>query len=283
MKRVLIGICTFPGHAHCRDVYLEAINKMIAHAENNDIRVDTYVLWNGDQPHWGFDAFKVDEYVRNGERGIDMLANKQNIIRKRFLKGNYDYLFISETDTIPVEDTLTAFVNYDKDMISSPYIIESTNFAVAKIPTDNPKYAMFAKYAAENVIFQRNIDKPCVWGLFKKQARLWDMEDLFPQRGLVRCMAAGFGACLISRETIAKVGEFRVLSQEQGKQQFTDFMFGIDAYNKGYQAFVDTDRISNHLHYDFDTEQIFTKWFNPEEAEKFSAPTFEENPYEKKQ
>jgi len=265
----MIGVNTYPGHAFCREEYVEAIKKMVAHAE---FECDVYVLWNGNQPSWGFEDFKVVEFKPSpSDRGIDILYKKQNEIRKEFLKRNFTHLFMSESDTLPVEDTLTAFVNYDKDIISSPYFVESQNHALANIPLDNPKYAKFAKYEVDKVIFQRNYDIPCVWGLFGNQSRMWNTEDLFPQRGLVRAVATGIGACLIKRAVLSKVGEFKIRGGDK-HQQFTDFMFGVQAYNDGFELFVDTDRISNHLHYDFDDEQIFTKWFNPAENIETANP-----------
>lgn len=268
----MVGINTYPGHAFCREEYVEAIKKMIAHAEDNGIDCDVLVVWNGNQPTWGFDGWKVIEFnPSNEDRGIDILYKKQNIIRKEFLKRNFTHLFMSETDTIPVEDTITEFVKYDKDIVSSPYFIESQNSAMANIPLDNPKYAQFKKYDANKVIFQRNYDVPCVWGLFGNQSRMWSTEDLFPQRGLVRAVATGIGACLIKREVLASVGEFQIRAGNE-VQQFTDFIFGVKAYNEGFELCVDTDRISNHLHYDFDDEQIFTKWFNPAETIESANP-----------
>lgn len=266
--KVLIGINTYPGHAHCRDIYRDGIDKMIAHAKKNDIDCEPYVVWNGNQPAWGYDGYTMKIYEPSeDDRGIDILVNKQNIVRDYFLKGDYDFLFMSETDTVPPEDTITSFVEYNKDIISSPYFVESQANAVAVIPLDNPKYAQFAKYETDKAVFQRNYELPCVWGLFGNQSRMWTFTDLLPQRGLVRCVATGIGACLIKRDVIKTVGEFIIRDGKEKHQQFTDFMFGVKSYQLGYEMFVDTDRISNHYHYDFDEEQIFTKWFNPKEFE----------------
>ena len=228
------------------------------------------MVWNGDQSQWGFDDFKVKIYdLKVGETGIQMLARKQNIILDEFLKhGSYTHLFMSESDTLPLADTITEFIKYNKDIISSPYFIEAQNWAKVKIPIDNPKYKKFAEIGVQDVLIQRNIDCPCVWGLFGNKSRLWDMQDLVPQRGLVRCISTGIGASLIKREVLEKVGRFKIRFSDKKleHQQFTDFLFGVKAFQLGFQMFVDTDRIARHLHYDFDDDMIFNKWFRPEDV-----------------
>lgn len=265
----MIGINTYPGHAFCREEYVEAIKAMVTHAETNGIECKVFVAWNGSQTQWGFDDFKVQVYERkHDDRGIDMLAKKQNLIRKEFLSHAYTHLFMSESDTFPTPDTITAFINYNKDIIASPYTVEAQNWARINIPLDNPKYKKFADIATDKVLIQRNIDVPCVWGIFGKLSRMWDTQDLLPQRGLVRCLSTGIGACLIKREVIEKVGRFRIRFADKSleQQQFTDFLFGMKAFQLGFEMFVDTDRVARHLHYDFDDNQVFQKWFNPSEV-----------------
>lgn len=280
MPKVLIGINTYPGHAFCREEYVESIKAMQKHAHKRGIDSEVLVVWNGNQPQWGFDDFKVVEYKPlETDRGIDILVKKQNVILDYFMKReSFTHLFMSESDTLPVRDTLSAYIKYDKDIISQPYWVESQNYAVVTIPLDNPRYVQFAQYETDKAILQLNKVIPCVWGLFGNRSRLWDTEDLLPQRGLVRCMATGIGACLIKREVLRKVGRFRVRGKKSQFQQFTDFLFGLHAFREGFQMFADTDRIAKHLHYDFDDEQALQKWFDPNDVTDLGT---EANPFDK--
>jgi len=274
MHKILLGINTYPGHAFCRNEYVESIKKII---ENTRYSVEVYVLWNGNQTCWGFDGFNVDKFnPAKSDRGIDILCKKQNIIRKYALDGGFTHLFMSETDVLHPCNILNSFVEHDKDMVTSPYMITSTRTAYSKIPFDNPKYEFLKKYNTDSVIFVTNDKIPCIWGLWGNRSRLWGLEDLFPQRGLVRVISSGIGAMMIKRKVLEEVGSFMLRSADTDHQQFTDYLFCIKAYQMGFQLFADTDIISNHLHYDFDETQMFTNWFNPNDIKDLGL---EPNPY----
>ena len=268
-SKVFIGITAHPGHAYCRETFVSALRGMVRHASQVDVEV--CVAWNGYMKPWGFRGYKSFNYKpKDGEKGIDILCNKQNLLREKFLESDCDYYLNLETDTIPPKNALTKLVEADKDIVSALYMIQTQEFQkfdLKNLPKKRGQIGEAIKQSLDGghsgVVVTRQRMIPTVWGIFGTKSRLWDLEDALPQRGLVRVFSSGMGCLLIKREVLEKLN-FKI--QFGGlEQQFTDFIFHKEAYDLGYQAFVDTDVWCNHLHKDFD-DQVFRKWFNPKKV-----------------
>lgn len=265
--KVLIGINTFPGHIYCRDEFVTNLKAMVAHAKDNGIDCHVLVVWNGQEKPKGFEGYEIITYAPLPEdRGIDILYKKQNMIRSELLEGKYDFLYMLESDTLPPEDTITEHIKADKDAVSCMYFIQSQNNARVTIP-DNPYYRALGfgdEDMMKKAVLVETKVQPSVWGIFGNKSRLWDLEDCFPQRGLVRAYSSGVGACLFKTACFENV-EFKIREADQ-IQQFTDFLLFKDLHDRGFELFVDTDRIAQHLHYDF-SDDVSTKWFNVDTLE----------------
>ena len=240
---------------------------MVRHASQAGIDTEVLVAWNGVVKAWGFWRYKTEWYKpQDGEKGIDILCNKQNLLRERFLASDCTHYLNLETDTIPPENMLTDLIKHDVDIVSALYMIDTQEFQKFDLNSLPKKRGQIGEAVKESldaghsgVIVVRQKKIPTVWGIFGTKSRLWDLEDALPQRGLVRVFSSGMGCLLIKRELLEKLN-FKI--QIGTEQQFTDFIFHKEAYDLGYQAFVDTDIWCNHLHKDFD-DQVFRKWFDP--------------------
>jgi hypothetical protein len=278
--RVLIGIPTYPGHAYCREEFVANTRKLI-HASS--ARTDALVAWNGDRRASGFpQQWKRWTYAPQlGDRGVDVLRAKQQYIRDYALKHDYTHLFLLESDTLPPVDTLDRLLQAEKDIVSAIYFIRSEEAVHVS------KHYLQAYFQRHPNILQKFPDlkdtgdvvmfyhryQPSVWGLVDGRSTMWKMNDAFPQRGLVQVLAAGLGASLIHRDVLEAVPEFRLRDEQADVQQFTDFLFYHDAHNAGFEAYVDTDIIAEHLHdYDVDDEGTVTKWFDAETLERKHKP-----------
>ncbi len=272
----MVAVATYGGHAYCRD---EWIKNTLAVTKGHDV----YLLWNGPgnpkkifPKHWTIETMKDD-----GLTGLRILEKKHQKIRRRFLSRSYSHLFMLESDTFPPVGTIEKFIAYKRDLVSALYFIKSESKMVVDIPdTANNRAKYGAKFCGTPLYIVKQMTIPTVWGLVNNpslsesyhiegmeldevataqaKSRLWRVEDALPQRGLVRCLSAGVGSVLISREVLEQI-DFRV--QDGEIQQFTDFMLWWDAYRLGFKGFVDTDTWANHIH-PFDDLGARDKWFD---------------------
>lgn len=275
-SKVLVAVNTYPGHAYCRDELVPILKEM---AKNP--RCEVVIFYNGERNPVGFEDFKIIYYdPPTGARGIDVLLEKQRMIRKYFLKRiEYGYLFMLESDNIPQPDIVEKFLSYNKDIVSAVYFIKALDREVIKLPYDIQFSVYDHKHGTNEkrqfkagdpimILLQKHI--PSVWGVKKGKSTFWEFNDVFPQRGLVKILSAGFGCAMIKRDVIRDI-DFELRDPSDPKQQFTDFLFYHAAMMKGYTAYVDTDTIVEHHHIDWDS-QNYRKWFKSDTLESVPTP-----------
>ena len=282
---MLVCVATYAGHAYCRDEWIK-------NALDVTRRHQVYLLWNGDgnpkkifPKHW-----KIVTLNTEGMTGIEILLAKHRKFRQRFLHGDYTHMFMLESDTFPPKGTIEKFLQHDRAITSALYMIQAEHKVQHRIP---PTVDNLQKYSSEvcgkDIFIVKSVSVPTIWGLINDppdpsnadyhlsgmtldevalahaQSRLWHFNDSLPQRGLVRILAAGVGACLIRRDVLEQI-EFRI--QEGEMNQFTDFMLYWDAYNLGFKCYVDTDVWANHIHPAHEAHDQ-DKWFNAKSAQDY--------------
>ena len=263
--KVLIAIPTWEGHAYCREAFIE---NTVALAGSHDV----YVLWNGGgNPSKIFPkGWKIKTIKDNPrDRGIDVLVRKHNMFRAYMQKHDYTHMFLLESDVLPPPGVIERFLEHDRDMVSAVYMIRGETHTVIEIP-DNEKYR--EKYngtlAGKTVLAVRDETAPAVWGLEGDEIRFWRLEDMLPQRGLVKAFGAGVGAVLLSREVVDAI-PWKV-APEGWAGHADDFPFYHSAHFAGYELFIDTDIIAQHLHdYTLDGagHEVTHKWFKAKDLE----------------
>ena len=271
--KVLIGIPTYAGHAYCREAF---IKNTVALAGSNDV----LVIWNGEgDPASIFPSNWKTQKIADvkGESGLDSLVRKHNLFSKRTISGGYTHLFLLESDVLPPSDTINRLLNHNVDMVTATYLIRGESNTVLNIP-DNEKYR--EKYngtmAGKTILCVRDETAPAVWGIEDEKIRFWRLEDMLPQRGLVRIFGAGVGAVLIQQKVLKNI-PWRVPPIEWGAH-CDDFPFYHAAYFAGYELYVDTDIICQHLH-DYtkggDGLEVQQKWFKAKDIESIGQRSAE--------
>jgi len=263
-KSVMVGISTYAGHSYCRQKFIENTKRLVGSHE-------VVVLWNGPgKPRKLFPKSWKIKVVKEieGERAIDLLARKNNIQRDIFLASKHTHFFMLESDNFPPVGTIERFLKHEKPVISGIYFIDAETKFTADIPnpSDPERRAYIAeRYGAEHMgksmfIVKRDLI-PSIWGISGDgEGRLWKMQDLFPQRGLVKILASGIGVVLIERSVMEKF-DFRIWDEPTQTEQFTDFNFYHDCYINDIPVYADTDIIANHIHPE-DEIAGRDKWFN---------------------
>jgi len=269
-KNVLIAVNTYDGHQYCRENLIEALNKIQKFSG-----CDVAIFYNGVNP-WGFEKWPIIEYKGNeGDSGINILAAKNNMMREYFLERKYSHLLMLESDVIPPFDVVNKLMAYRRDVVSAMYFIKSLMKDLVRMPIETTwevldrsdwQSKVVKLPVGSDILMVAQKFIPSIWGFFDGKARMWDMEDAFPQRGLVRIYSAGIGCVLMKRAVLEKCGIFELRDASDEVQSFTDFIYFKKIHDNGFQAFVDTNTICKHLHYDFD-DLVKKRWFDTKTLE----------------
>ncbi len=121
MIKILIGTPIRDIKSYSMDAWLESVKEQ-------DIIADLYMVDNSDAPDFyrkykrkGYDVDRI-EYPA-GRNDDDRLSRSREMIRKRFIKGNYDIWFSWECDIILPKNTYSYLSNFlnDFDIINHDY------------------------------------------------------------------------------------------------------------------------------------------------------------------
>jgi len=222
--KILIGIPTYEGKEYILERFIERIKSFT---------YDNYEILF-------IDNSKTDDYMNRikslgmncikstwDERSKIRLTNAQNLMRTKFLEGDYTHLFSLEQDLIPPKDIIEQLLEHDKDVVGGWYYI-----------TETPR--------------------PCL-------SRDWTLIDMkfFPQpplliemgkEKLMKCFLGSFGVSLIKRKVLEEI-KFKVYHKFI---QHADTWFYFDCEKKGFEVYVDTDLLIPHFQ-DYKWSKILTQ------------------------
>ena len=265
-KNILIAVNTYDGHQYCRAGFVKNLEAIQQHSGS-----DVVIFYNGQKEPWGFEKWpKIHYQQRPDETGLEILTAKNNLMREYCLKNNYAYMFMLESDIIPPIDIITRLHSHHKDVVTAIYFIKTLLKDMVKMPnetkwkiydpkTNNWDLKTFPAGSEILIVAQKII--PSIW-LFKDGvSRLSEINDILPQKGLIRIFSAGIGAVLIKNRVLETCGLFQMQEVLTQEKNFTDFIYFKKIHNCGFQAFADTNIICRHDHYDFD-DLVVRRWFN---------------------
>lgn len=177
----------------------------------------------------------------------ERIMNSRNILRKKFLEGNYDYLLSLEQDVIPPPNIIETLISRNTPVISGLYFnIYTNNFGkkelkpVAYAIVSDAEFEVLktdTKY--EGTAIRRKIESGRVKGPQDINAQLSSREVLGNK--LLNVFFTGLGCMLIKREVLEKI-KFRYT-----ETSFDDYAFCFDAQINKYKIWLDTSARCNHL------------------------------------
>ena len=212
--KILIGCPTYEGKSYCFDEYAKGIK---------DIDYDNFDVLLADNS-------KTDDYFNKikqklpaikaefNENPKENIINSRNILRQRFLEGNYDYFLSLEQDIIPPKDIIKKLLLHKKDIIAGHYIV--------------PKVINGKQIAVSTVLIRNSNGKLITLP-----------RELSEQKELIKIEACGLGCVLISRKVLEKI-KFRY---EKEKPAYDDMWFSKDAKEAGFEMFLDPTVKCRHL------------------------------------
>jgi len=276
LNNILIAVNTYDGHQYCREDFVKNLKEIQKYSG-----ADVAIFYNGRQMPWGFDGWPIVYYEPSEfDNGISILCAKNNQMRDYFLNGKWSHMLMLESDIIPPIDVVNRLYSYHKDTVTAMYFIKTLMKDMVNMPIESTwnvldnetmqtKIITIPKGDNIMVIAQKFI--PAIWGFFDGKSRIWEMEDAFPQRGLVRIYSAGIGCVLMKRIVLEKCGNFEIRDISEEIQNFTDFLYYKKIHDNGFQAFVDTNTICKHEHYDFDSF-VKRRWFDTKTMKPVNDP-----------
>jgi hypothetical protein len=276
LNNILIAVNTYDGHQYCREDFVKNLKEIQKYSG-----ADVAIFYNGRQMPWGFDGWPIVYYEPSEfDNGISILCAKNNQMRDYFLNGKWSHMLMLESDIIPPIDVVNRLYSYHKDTVTAMYFIKTLMKDMVNMPIESTwnvldnetmqtKIITIPKGDNIMVIAQKFI--PAIWGFFDGKSRIWEMEDAFPQRGLVRIYSAGIGCVLMKRIVLEKCGNFEIRDISEEIQNFTDFLYFKKIHDNGFQAFVDTNTICKHEHYDFDAF-VKRRWFDTKTMKPVNDP-----------
>lgn len=214
LPKVLIGCPIYDKKDYCWDKW-KTILKSLTYPNFDVLLVDNskgndfFELVQKDFP-----VIKA-EYEENPK---DRIINSRNLIREKFLEGDYDLFFSLEQDVFPSEDVIEKLIANNKEIVSGVYckLMKSIEGPKVKMPI------LYIKRKENEV------------------GPMYPNEIL--GKGLVRIDACGLGCVLIKREVLEKV-KFRY---DKDKKAYDDMWFCKDAKEKGYNIYADGEVLCGH-------------------------------------
>ena len=156
-------------------------------------------------------AKKQDHAVLNRVEG-------RKTIKEYFIKNNYDYILLIESDIILPKNALSRLLFHKKDVISGVYL---SNMNLG----DHHELC------------------PCLYDFAEDGfAKVMELKDIIDEK-ILEISCAGLGCTLISKNVIEQVN-FRFFEQSMAGD---DISFFIDARAKGFDAFADTSVKCNRM------------------------------------
>ena len=240
--RVLVAAPTYSGMEYCQDKFLNAL-KEIDHPNFEILIID-----NGEDREY-FKRLESVEGIRamklslKGEKPMKKIIRTRNKILQIGALENFDYILMMDSDVIPPPQILKKLISHNKDIVSGVYYnIFTINGKdcvrpVAWVGVSDEEYEKVKKHLSEKEIkvIERN------GGL----RRFLTLEEA-SSGGLVKVIIPSAGCMLLSKKAFS-VLKYGLLEMSDGLRTSDDVFFSIMANKKGFEAFVDTSLVCQHL------------------------------------
>lgn len=203
--------------------------------------VDTFIVDNSkDKYHYkklcekGLNAV---HYPING-KPIEWLTECQNLIRDYFLAGDWDYLFMLESDVITDPNFLNRAIanikSKNADVFTGTYYIEKNGEATLCLHYNYVDLEGKTKGKVLPSEYTNNLIGSGIVQVHRSK------KDLY-------LYGSGIGNTVFTRKALKEV-EFRV-NPNLSKSAFSDSYYYIDAMRKNLKVLIDLNNISKHLKY----------------------------------
>lgn len=221
---------TYSGKEYCFDEFIENTMKF-TYPEVEYIIIDN-TNDNGEYAksiedrvsHLGIEVYKT----ARGGSSREALARSQNLARKMFLEGDYDYLFSLESDIFPKPNILDKLILHGLDFVGGLYCLGSVEDRTRTlcITVDD--------FKEKTGTMGTRLISPA-------ESKDWI------NTGVRVISAGGMGATLLSRRVVEQIA-FTFIPGHNGH---SDVFYCNTARRKGFIVTVDTDAFCDHKNQDW--------------------------------
>ena len=219
--KVLVGVVTYDGKHYIFPENYQCITSfdypnydwIIVDNSSNDVYVRKLRR----------EGYKKVHKIKRAGNSRDTLSDSQNYVKNYFVKGDYDYLLMVESDLLPPPNTISRLMSYKLPIVGALYYLSD---GVRRVPC-----IFFTDYKKEHasmgtrLIRQQEVSK-------------------FVGSGLRKVHGMGFGCALIRRDIIK---DYNFWTDERFDNKHSDVYFYMQLQNRGVPVFVDTDFVVTHI------------------------------------
>ena len=217
--KILVGCPTSDLYNYCSRDYIDRIKNLtypnydILIVDNSKTKNNLYELKKLDIP-----AVRIS-YNKNVRI---RLVNSRNKLREVTLKNNYDYLLMTDYDTIPPKDVIERLLSHNKKIVSAVYF----------------NWIFFNKNKLFTPVLLISKDHKTNTARYMDEMEIEQYVHKRP--GLIRVKGCGFGCVLIHRNILQKI-------KIKWESKTDDIDFCIDALDNNFKIFADTSIVCKHL------------------------------------
>lgn len=220
--KILVGCPTYDGKGYCLEKYLKAIKSLTY--LNYDI-----LLIDNSKTNDYFEKIKKENFPiikdQPKEQPHDSIVKSRNILRKKFLEGDYDYFLSLEQDVIPKKDIIEKLLAHNKKVISGVYY---TIYRFHGIPKLRPLIWADVENQPDKMRF---MNSECI--------KAKDLQEPV----LKKIKMCGLGCVLIHKSILEKI-DFRV---PKDYSTYDDFAFCNDVRELGEDIWADLSLQCDHI------------------------------------
>lgn len=227
--KILIGCPTSDRYKYCVNLWVERVREIISFSK--DIKIDYLLVDNSKTIDFFNDLIDKNVEVVKAPYFNDVkerIINSRNILKEKAINDGYDYFLSLEQDIIPDKNIVLKLLNHKKKIVSGYY----SKRVILKLQ-DNKTGEI------KNV----EINMPVIYIGDVNGVRVANPSEIL-NKGLILIGGFGVGCVLIHREVLEKIN-FRY---EKDKKAFDDMFFCYDAQKLGYDLYLDSEVIVEHLH-----------------------------------
>ncbi len=207
LPKVLVGAPVNERKDYCTQEYLDNLKRLTY--PNKEF----YFVDNSRDYRWHIDAiinreFECEHLKIRSKRNQEYICESQNILRKKTLEENFDFLMFIEQDLFPEPTIIEQLLSYNTQVASAKYFIgQGENTRLLELETEEKVF---------ETITNRNIPHE---------------ESYFNYPENSTSTQSGYGCCLIHRSILEQY-PFHV---SQDDNSHSDTYFALDLYSAGIE------------------------------------------------